>query len=230
MVTLLLTFFVMLLTLADVQDAGFYDKGRDAFLQSIRYLGLGVLFGRKNSPDLGSNKTKYQIDEPEETPDRRTIDARKEELRRTFEKLKNEMKTVPSQITAKTNNFTPANVHFQPGQAVLNDSAKQYLSEFCTNLISGARRESLTLYVLGLAPEEKTEQEQLMLSAMRAEIAAKYLRAVLESLLDTQNQSSVFGNRPEWSVYSWGAGSGGEWAAPDGPGSKASDILIAILR
>ena len=230
MVTLLLTFFVMLLTLADVQDAGFYDKGRDAFLKSIRYLGLGVLFGRKNSPELGSNKDKYHIDEPDKTTDRRTIDARKEELRRTFDKLKKSMTTMPAQITAKTNNFVPANVHFQQGKAGLDEESKQYLTGFCSDLRGSSGREQITLYVLGLAPEEKTEQDQWLLSAMRAEITAKYLRNTLASMFDTGNQSSILSPTQKWSVYSWGAGNGGDWAASDGPGSKTSDILIAILR
>ncbi len=230
MVTLLLTFFVMLLTLADVQDPELFDKGRDAFLESIRYVGLGTLFGRQNKPELGSLKSKYNIDEPDEKPDTRTLDARKEELRRIFEKLKKSSTTMPAQITAKTNNFSVANVHFQHGKAELDESAKKYLSGFCTDLQNGAGREHITLYVLGLAPEEQTEQEQWIISAMRAEVTARYIRASLASMFDTQNQSSVLGPPPKWSVYSWGAGAGGEWAAPDGPGSKTSDIFIAILR
>ena len=230
MVTLLLTFFVMLLTLADVQDPELFDKGRDAFLESIRYLGLGTLFGRQDKPELGSIKSKYTIDEPDESPDSRTLDARKEELRRIFERLKRSTITMPAQITAKTNNFSVANVHFQEGKADLNEPSKQYLTEFCTDLRNAAGREPLTLYVLGLAPEEMSEQEQWIISAMRAEIAAKYLRASLASMFDTQDESSVFGPAPKWSVYSWGAGPGGQWAAADGPGSKAAQLLIAILR
>lgn len=230
MVTLLLTFFVMLLTLADVQDPELFDKGRDAFLESIRYLGLGTLFGRQNKPELGSVKSKYTIEEPDESSDTRTLDARKEELRRIFERLKKTTATKPPQITATTNNFSVANVHFEPGKAELDEASKSYLDKFCTDLRAGTGREALTLYVLGLAPEENTEQEQWILSAMRAEIAAKYLRASLASMFDEENDSSVFGPAPQWSVYSWGAGSGGEWSAPDGPGSNTAQLFIAILR
>lgn len=230
MVTLLLTFFVMLLTLADVQDPELFDKGRDAFLESIRYCGLGTLFGRQNKPELGSLKTKHSVDEPDESADTRTLDARKEQLRRIFEKLKKSTTSMPAQITSKTNNFQVANVSFQPGEAGLDDSAKKYLTEFCSDLRISNGREPLTLYILGLAPEEKTEQEQWIISAMRAEVTAKYIRAYLDSMYDTQNQSNVLGPPPKWSVNSWGAGSGGEWVAPDSPGSANSQIFIAILR
>ena len=46
MVTLLLTFFVMLLSLASVQDTELFDRGRGSFVLSIRILGLGLLYGR----------------------------------------------------------------------------------------------------------------------------------------------------------------------------------------
>ena len=73
MVTLLLTFFVMLLTLADVQDPELFNKGRDAFIESLRYVGLGALFGRQEMPQLGNVKDKHSIAEPDESPDRRTM-------------------------------------------------------------------------------------------------------------------------------------------------------------
>ena len=87
MVTLLLTFFVMLLTLADVQDPELFDKGRDSFIESIRYVGLGALFGRQHSVNLGSLKNKYSVPEQEETPNNRSIDAGTEELNRIFQQL-----------------------------------------------------------------------------------------------------------------------------------------------
>ncbi|MFC1795456.1 flagellar motor protein MotB, partial [Planctomycetota bacterium] len=117
MVTLLLTFFVMLLSLSQVQDPELFDSGRDAFLESIRYIGLGMLFGKENTPRFGDLKTKHSINNPDESPDLRTLDARAEELRRIFEKLKQTTTIVPSQIVAERTNFSIANVHFSPGSS-----------------------------------------------------------------------------------------------------------------
>ena len=82
MITLLLTFFVMLLSLANVQDPELFDKGRDAFLESIRHIGLGMLFGKEEAPRFGDIKTKHSISNPDELTDLRTVDASAEELRR----------------------------------------------------------------------------------------------------------------------------------------------------
>ena len=58
MTTLLLTFFVMLLSLATVQDDEMFHKGRESFSYAIKTFGLGMLAGRKPKPDLGYYKVK----------------------------------------------------------------------------------------------------------------------------------------------------------------------------
>jgi len=84
------------------------------------------------------------------------------------------------------------------------------------------------LYVLGLAPDETTEKEQWILSARRAEAVARFMRNNLDLAAGVQQGFSE--SLLKWSVHSWGAGSGGEWAGPDSFLSERSQILIAILR
>ena len=230
MVTLLLTFFVMLLSLAEVQDPELFNKGRDAFVRSIKFVGLGALFGRKQMPNLGNYKPKYQIPESDDSLDRRTIDAKALELRMIFQELKELMITTPSQIASKKTNYSVANVHFSSGSAVLNESAKKYLSEFCRDLQQNASQNASELYVLGLASDINTEREQWLLSANRAQVVADFLRNTLSAKSPAQTRSSLFGERPKWTVYSWGAGPGGDWVGRDSPISEKSQILIAVLR
>ena len=80
MVTLLLTFFVLLLSLADVQDPELFNRGRDSFWQSLRYCGLGPLLGKEVGSDLGNMKIKNPTSEPEDTSNDRTIDEKRERL------------------------------------------------------------------------------------------------------------------------------------------------------
>lgn len=228
MVTLLLTFFVMLLTLADVQDPELFDKGRDSFIESLRYVGLGSLFGRQQKPNLGSIKTINYIPNPEQTSNRRIIDAKAEELYRTFEKIKQSATTTTSRLTAESVNFSVTNIHFSPGSSELDKSAMSFLSEFCRDLHLGTGERPGIIYVLGLAPDETTEKEQWILSARRAEAAAGFMRDNLNLAAGAQQGFSE--SLLKWSVHSWGAGSGGEWAGPDSFLSERSQILIAILR
>jgi flagellar motor protein MotB len=217
MVTLLLTFFVMLLTMAEVQDPALFNKGRDSFIKSIRYIGLGVLFGRKEMPDLNMVKLKYYTPDPDETFARRNIDANREKTRRIFKKLTQSMTAIPSQIVAGNTNFALTNVRFPPGQAALNEQARQFLTEFCLDLQQGLGSEAVKLYVLGLDNDEATQKQQWILSARRAQTTAEFLKHTLPSASN-------------WPVYSWGAGPGGNWVGQNSPISKKSHILIAVLR
>ena len=223
MVTLLLTFFVLLLTLAEVQDPELFMKGRDSFWESIRYCGLGALLGNNISLNLGADKTKHPAVEPETTEDR-TIDEYREKLRRIFERISQSTTTLPSQIVGQQLHFSVTGVRFQKGQTVLDEESKQALSGFCTNLRQSLDAETSTLYVLGLGGDEATEKQQWMLSAKRARTVADFLRGTLGRGASGSDASTA------WRVFWWGAGPGGNWAGQDCPDPGQSQILIAVLR
>ena len=230
MVTLLLTFFVMLLSLASTQDPELFNKGRDAFLESIRNIGLGVFFGRGEITNMGDLKVRHYINNPDEVAERRTIDARAEELRRILENLKQMTTIVPSQIVGERTSFSVANVHFSPGSDALDEPARKFLRGFCLDLQQNVSRKPVELYVLGLASDGKSEKEQWLLSARRARMAADFLRGILYAAGGGQSRRSFTGGQFKWSVYSWGAGSGGDWVGRDSPISKRSQIQITVLR
>ena len=230
MVTLLLTFFVMLLSLANIHDPELVDIGRDSFLQSIRGLGLGILSGKRPRPDLDNVKTRYFISKPDKLFEGRTIHAKEEEIRRIFNKLSQSMKTLPSQIVAERTSFSIANVHFSPGGDDLNDPARKFLRGFCLDLQQNVGRKPVELYVLGLASDGKSDKEKWLLSARRARTVADFLRGTLSAAGGGQSRRSLTGGQSKWLVYSWGAGPGGDWVGRDSPISKGSQILIAVLR
>ncbi len=217
MTTLLLTFFVMLLSLAHVQDPELFNKGRDSFVQSMRNLGLGMLYNRKRAPKFGQVKIKYFIETPDKLFTGRSIHAKEEEIRRVFKNLSRSMKTLPSQIVAQKTNFSITNIRFPPGEATLNEPAKRFLTEFCLDLQQDSGSRPIKLYVLGLAGDVPNEAQQWILSARRAHAAADFLQDTLASASN-------------WPVYSWGAGPGGDWVEQNSPISKQSHILIAVLR
>ncbi len=105
MVTLLLTFFVMLLSLASVQDPELFNKGRGSFVQSIKRFGVGVLSGEKPTQDFDHLKIKYSVDNPDESFEGRSINAKEEQVRRLFSDLSRSMNTMGSQIVAKAPSF-----------------------------------------------------------------------------------------------------------------------------
>jgi outer membrane protein OmpA-like peptidoglycan-associated protein len=217
MVTLLLTFFVMLLSLAGVQDPELFNVGRDSFLESIRFMGMGMFSGKRSKPKYGHRKVKYYIRVPDNWHEDRTIDAREEEIRRIFQQLSISARSMPSQIVASKSNFSVTNIRFGHGQASLDEQAKRFLTDFSADLQQGSDSKAAKLYVLGLAGDEATEKERCIVSARRAQAAAEFLQ-------------KSFGPESNWPVYSWGAGSGGAWVSRDSPISRQSQILVAVLR
>ncbi len=222
LVTLLMLFFITLLSFASVQDEGFPGKGRytesrESFFRAIRTLGLGMFYGKKQGPDFGNVKPKYFITSPDRQSGGRTIDAKGERVRQTFQAVSRSMKTMRSQIVAERTNFSVTNIRFAAGDATLNEPAKRFLTKFCSDLQQDPDSKAVRLYVLGLAGDEASEKEQWILSARRAQAVADFLQDILPS-------------RANWPVYSWGAGPGGDWVSQDSPISGQSQILIAVLR
>ncbi len=222
LVTLLMLFFVMLLTLANVQDEGAVGKGRytearESFFRSISTLGLGMIYSKKQGVDFGNVKPKYFIIKPDRSFKGRTIDAKEESVRRAFQEVSRSVKTMPSQIVAKTTNFSVTNIRFPRGGATLNEGAKRFLIKFSLNLEQEAASKAIKLYVLGLAGDEASEKQQWIVSARRAQAVADFL-------------SHQAPSEYNWPVYSWGAGSGGDWVGRNSPISRQSQISIAVLR
>jgi outer membrane protein OmpA-like peptidoglycan-associated protein len=215
MTTLLLTFFVMLLSLAAVRDEKLFGVSRKSFLEALKGFGLGVLYGEKNRIDFGNAKIKHFIIPPDRQVEDRSIDAKEERLRRIFKDLSRSMQIVPSQVAAKRANFSVTNIRFARGESRLDKPARRFLTAFCRDLEQAPDSKTARLCVLGLAADETTEREQWIVSARRAQAVADFLK-----------DSSKSG----WAVYSWGAGPGGDWVEQDSPVFKQSHILIAILR
>jgi len=230
MVTLLLTFFVMLLSLAQVQDPELFNRGRDAFLESIRYIGLGALFGREEMPHLGYLKDKHFVPDPDESPDRRTLDAEAEKTRRLFAQIRQATTVVPLQMDARKTDFSVVNVRFSPGGAVLSEPDRRSLTGFCRGLQQDLGVLPVELYVLGLAGDVKDEKRQWILSAKRAQAVADFVRNVLSTSPGSAGRADPSWGWSRWFIRSWGAGPGGEWVGRDSPISSKSQVLIGVLR
>ena len=230
MTTLLLTFFVMLLSLASLQDPEMFRKGRDSFRFSLDFLGLGTLLGRENKPDLGHLKIKYSIIEDDAIEKKRNINTKEEDTRKLFKEISELMRALPSKVRAKKSDFTVTDIRFAEGGSQLDDSAKQFLNNFSSQLQQTYGSSPIGLYILGLASEQVNEKQQWILSARRAKAVSDYLQSTLSLGAGAQTQGSTSSDWTRWSVYWWGAGSGGDWVQQDSPISQQSQILISVQK
>lgn len=225
MISLLMAFFVMLLTMSHSRSGKIGSEGEGVFAEtigsfnsSISGYGLPELFGSDHEiGNFDSKKKHYNVSGGDCSVSDRIIDLREEKIRRIFKKLNSHAKTLKSQIKGSRPEFTILPITFERRQTVLNDSTQQILNKFITDL-GAARIDSIaTIYVVGLAPQESSVRQQWIVSTKRAQAVADFIKDKLSS------KSPV-------SVYSWGAGAGGSWVASDGMISKDSQISIAVMK
>jgi len=209
LVTLLLAFFVVLVSMGTVQDSTLFDIG-----SAIELVKKG--FGVSEKFDFGSTKILHPTGDANEPSDGRCIDANGERIRRIMKVLAQHTTMMPSQIVGKKANFIVTAIRFAPGESTLNEEAKRFLARFCMDLQQSPDSKASSIYVLGLAGQKASAEDQWILSARRAHTAAEVIR---DALPDTAR----------WSVYSWGAGPGGQWVKQDRFASEDSQILIAVL-
>ena len=217
MVTLLLTFFVMLISMANFQVPSLVQEGRNSFVQSLELCGLGMLFTKEKSPQFDYELIKHYIEQADHVTHGRTIDARQEELRRLYDQISENSKTMQSRIDADSTHFSVMDVHFDRGSLDIVGAKADSLLRFCNDLDTTSGGQTLSLYVLGIANESARDIENWQLSARRAKAVADFLR---------ENSAVAKTNK----IFSWGAGTGGNWVGKDSPFSETSEILIALLR
>jgi flagellar motor protein MotB len=227
MMSLLMAFFVMLLTMASTKSGVLCDDGQGifdmtvvGFKQSVQNLGLPGLMDKKRSKEqieYKDKKSHYNIEDGTEPNSQRIIDAREERIRQDFETLSQKSRTLRSQITGKSSDFISIPITFENGKYTLNNPSKEQLGKIAVTLRESEDSKNKTVFVVGLAGEEKTEKALWTLSTRRAKETADCLKKLL-------------GSETKVKIYFWGAGDGGQWVDNDKSIGTKSHILIAIVN
>jgi chemotaxis protein MotB len=219
MITLLLTFFVLLQSMATVQvDKHKFETGQAAMSKAFADSGIGGYEADINfdGTEADNPKPEYAAEEDQDEPENRVIDARTEMLRRVVMDIERMAKITPSPIDGANKTITPTEIHFQPGQTTLDSHAIAYLTDYCKQLEASMAGQENTLFVLGITTTEKTNKQNWIISAKRAAAVAEFIK----------------GKRPQdapWHIYSWGAGTGGDWVGQKGLVSAETEIMVAIM-
>jgi len=220
MITLLLSFFVMLQTMSHARDATLFGVAQDSFRRAISGLGIpDLLFGKQVCPLMDYRKLKYPMEESEaQEPTReRVIDAEDENIRRMFAQLEAQAEVTTSS-QAKTQSSFSLPIRFAPGRADLDAGAQAQLKAFAVDLRSATKGPAVHLYVVGQAPDEQT-------SVDRAKLAARRARAVEQSLTAELGSQVMNG----WTVRSLGAADSG-FISRGADGQAGAHIVVLVRR
>jgi flagellar motor protein MotB len=218
MITLLLTFFVLLQSMAKVQvDQHKFETGQRALKTAFADAGISMAnVSISDGAEFEHPKPEYPAEEGKDEPENRAIDSHTEMLRRILMDIERMAKITPSPIDGVNKTILPTSIHFQPEQDILSNEAITYLDYHCQQFESSLGNQESTVFVLGIATAEDSEKKQWMMSAKRAAAVAEFIRS----------------KRPkdaQWHIYSWGAGPGGDWVGHDGLVGNETEIVIALM-
>lgn len=181
MITLLLSFFVMLQTMAKSQDAALFGASRESFRRSIDGLGIpDMLLGKQTGANMDFHKLKYPYETDEEDPyhTERVIDPQDDKIRAMFQQLQQSMHSdVAPPAGAPTTLATP--IRFESGQAELDEKAREYLKTLAGDLHGGPGG-WVGLRITGYAdPAEQDRAAAMILAARRASAVQQRLEELL---------------------------------------------------
>jgi len=225
MISLLMAFFVMLLTMSTEKSGqlcnegeGVFEETVDGFRRTIDEFGLPGVFGRTDQRMRPGDRNTYPpISYGDERQITQASGVSEETMRRLFAKIQKQTRTYGPELRGHDPNFLILPVTFAKGQSGLNQPARQAVRDFMDELVDLGRQQKLCVYVVGLALDEPTDKQQWILSARRAQTVADYLRSSFPPGMDCR-------------VFSWGASSGGDWVKQDTKLALQSQIAVAVLK
>jgi hypothetical protein len=192
MITLLLAFFVLLQAFAQEQSPELFNQGQGSFKSAIQEFGLPLWNSGRDRRMKREWFIRRYSDDPHEEESLPIIDAEEERLQKMFQELKEKIESESAEMAEKPVRVEATPVQFGSGSVSLDRTARKYLEQLAVDLQSNLRPEDCSIYLIGLAPEERPSQKAWVLSAQRARKAAEYLHQKLER------------SGSGWRLYSWG--------------------------
>lgn len=221
MVTLLLAFFVLLQAFAKEQHEELFFAGQGSFKRAISGLGIpDYLYGKPFGPRMKARKTWYSTEEdPNQENTENVKDFDDDKIRNLFKQMQNQLDSQTSDRRTKPLLVRQTNAEFAKGSWQLGPKAISELANFAAEVRENRAGTPISIYVVGLAPDEPDGPRRWVLSARRAREAQKSLsRQFKREIEDNQ-----------WRVLSWGAGSGVRLGQEIGVVAENSYLVMIVM-
>jgi hypothetical protein len=218
MITLLLSFFVMLQTMAHSRDGTLFGVAQDSFRRTIAGLGIpDLILGKPAVTNFDYRKLKYPTEESPEPnqPPGRIIDAEDEDIRLSFARMRKQMESSSGDLSERLVQVIQTPIRFDGPSYVLNARSRQYVQDLSADLRQGLAGRRVRIYVIGAAHDGAAGKDRWLLAASRAGQVEECLRAALAAEL----------KKGDWELYCLGAGD----TPARGNGADDPQIIIHIM-
>jgi outer membrane protein OmpA-like peptidoglycan-associated protein len=196
MITLLLSFFVMLQAFAHVQDPDLFYEGQGSFRRAIRGMGIPQwLLGKRERLERDFYVKRHAVEPSEyQTPPQPIIDAEEDRIKILLQQLRERIDSSSDDVTQRTFDVTATPLRFDGTSRRLDRTATDYLDSLAVTIAQTRRPGNTSIYIIGLAPDIGGQRQKYIVGAQRAEAARSYLVSRL-------NQAGH-----GWNVVCWGGG------------------------
>ena len=173
--TILLSFFILLCTMAEEQEAGFVAAGTGSFVQELEAFGLpGLLKGTRNAFSFGVNRPVYSVQKEDTEPARANEGIRD---RRVIKAPDKRLENINSPGSRKSRLRIPTSVKFKPGSSELDGQARRELDSVLKRIRNTTYSVTVEAYVdpdSSFAESPTDPRQAWILSTRRAHAITKY--------------------------------------------------------
>ena len=196
MITLLLAFFVLLQSFAVEQDPELFRKGQGSFRRSIAGLGIpDLLFGKPQLIDGPTPKKRHPTEKDDDKINReRVIDSRDAQIRKAFNRIKRVIETTTSETKIDVINAVSTPIRFAPGSALLDDSARKYLTDLAGEYGRNLNPKRVKFCIVASATDQTVGKDRWILSTERAQTVSKFVQGVLSGASEGQWTLTAMGS------------------------------------
>jgi len=221
MITLLLSFFVLLQVFTKERDQALFLAGQGSFRRAIEGLGIpDLLLGDRDILPEGYRRLSWWVEPtPERFPENRVIDADDRRIRAIFEDVREKIETETYDTNERLISVYPAGFGFPAGTDELTEAARSSLRTLAATLRHDLAGQEIRIRVLALAGDEREPERRWLLSGRRARLVEQTLREAMAEEIETGR----------WQIESLGVGAGGRWCTAYGIAPEESSVAIAVI-
>lgn len=186
MITLLLSFFVMLQTMAKTRDSTLFGVSQDSFRRAIAGYGVpDILFGKQTGPQFDYKKLKYPTEQTDDPGmPHRVIDADDDQIRHLFDQITRQIETQTSEQGQTVVNMVSAPLKLSGGPSSLDPSDREFLISFASNLKQTLSGQDNSVEIIALAGGAGSGKDQYRQALQKAQAVGEFLGKQLGSQAD----------------------------------------------
>jgi outer membrane protein OmpA-like peptidoglycan-associated protein len=221
MITLLLSFFILLQSCATTRSEELFLIGKGSFVAAINGLGLpSWLLGKRELPKLNHARSFFTPEKKDEDEEIRNdvLDAEDEKIRSTFKRMQRQMNSEASDMMLQRIDMKGFRLTFA-NKGELSAGDQEQLTAFVKRVRAAVTRRRVSVYVIGFTADGGSHRRNLTTAAERAGVVEQFLR----------RQFAPEMRRQDWDVFSWGAGEGRRWAQSMGIDVHETSVAVAIM-